>query len=116
MELEELKNFRMDNLRKIREDKNINQLKLSTDIEVSQELISQYELGKTLPTTPNLLALSKYFKCSVDYLLQKTDISTPVNLLVSTEYKYLLNGYDKLDTDKRKHLIAFLDFLNSDIN
>ncbi len=113
MELEELKNFRMDNLRKIREDKNINQLKLSTDIEVSQELISQYELGKTLPTTPNLIALSNYFKCSVDFLLQKTNISTPVNLLASEEYEYLLNNYDKLDIDKKKHLIAFLDFLNN---
>lgn len=114
MELIKLKDFRMDNLRKLREDKKINQLKLSTDIEVSQELISQYELGKTFPTTPNLLALSNYFKCNVDFLLQRTNISTPIDLLVSPEYTNLINGYDKLDTDKKKLLIAFLDFLNSD--
>ena len=36
---------RLDNLKKIRESKNITQIKLSTDLGVSQELISRYELG-----------------------------------------------------------------------
>lgn len=40
------KNFKMENLKNIREKKNITQIKLSVDIEVSQELISQYEYGR----------------------------------------------------------------------
>lgn len=41
------------NLRILRNKKNISQLKLSMDLELSQELISQYELGKSLPTIAN---------------------------------------------------------------
>ena len=45
---------RLDNLRKIRESKNITQTKLSIDLEVSQELISRYEVGSSFPQ-PNML-------------------------------------------------------------
>ena len=38
------KDFKMHNLKEIREKKNITQTKLSVAIEVSQELISHYEL------------------------------------------------------------------------
>ena len=38
--------FKMENLKKLREQKNITQTKVSVDIEISQELVSQYELGK----------------------------------------------------------------------
>ena len=35
------KNFKMNNLKKLREKKNLTQMRLSIDVEVSQELISQ---------------------------------------------------------------------------
>ena len=36
-------NFKMDNLKEIRKRKKLTQVRLSIDMEVSQELISQYE-------------------------------------------------------------------------
>lgn len=79
------KNFKMENLKKIREKKNITQIKLSIDIEVSQELISQYELGKTKPTVENLLKLADYFNCSTDYLLQRTNTPNKIDTLNTKE-------------------------------
>ena len=69
----DFKNFKMENLEKIREKKNITQTKLSVEIEVSQELISHYEIGKSKPNIENLIKLADYFNCSTDYLLERTD-------------------------------------------
>ena len=96
---------RLDNLRKLREEKNITQVKLSTDLEVSQELISRYELGSSFPQPQMLIKLADYFNCSVDYLLGITDVRTPVKYLVSnvTNVKNaeILNKYNTLsNTDK----------------
>ena len=73
----------LDNLKKLRESKNITQVKLSTDLGVSQELISRYELGSSFPQPNMLIKLSEYFNCSVDYLLGITDTTTPVKYLTS---------------------------------
>ena len=69
----ENKNFKMDNLRKLREKKNMTQTRLSVEIEVSQEIISHYEIGESKPNIDNLLKIADFFHCSTDYLLNRTD-------------------------------------------
>lgn len=105
----------LDNLKKIRETKNITQVKLSTDLGVSQELISRYELGSSFPQPNMLIKLSEYFNCSVDYLLGITDITTPVKYLTSNlqniELAELCNKYNSLSNEDKEHLNCFLDFL-----
>ena len=105
---------RLDNLRKLREQKNITQLKLSIDLEVSQELISRYELGTSFPQPQMLIKLAKYFNCSVDYLLGLTDISTPANYLASSYNKHdleVINKYNSLSSENKKYFDKFLLFL-----
>ena len=97
---------RLDNLKKLREEKNITQVKLSTDLEVSQELISRYELGSSFPQPQMLIKLANYFNCSIDYLLGVTDVRTPVKYLsLSSETiknAEIINKYNSLsDTDKK---------------
>ena len=69
---------KLENLRKLRESRNITQIKLSTDLEVSQELISRYEVGTSFPQPNMLIKIANYFNCSVDYLLGITDVPTPI--------------------------------------
>ena len=105
---------RLDNLRKLREQKNITQIKLSTDLEVSQELISRYELGTSFPQPQMLIKLANYFNCSVDYLLGITDVSTPVNYLANNYNKRdleLINKYNSLSSEDKKCFDKFLLFL-----
>ena len=64
----------MENLRKIREDRNVNQLKVAVDNDISQESISKYETGSSFPSKDILIKLANYFNCSVDYLLGRTEI------------------------------------------
>ncbi len=56
-------------LKKIRELKNYSQLKVATDLNISREAISYYETGRRNPDLQMLIALSKYFNVSIDFLI-----------------------------------------------
>lgn len=105
--------FKMSNLKKIREKNNITQIRLSIDLKVSQELISQYEVGKTLPTITNLSKLADFFHCSTDYLLNRTDNPTPVNMLNKNDIEIanIIDKYIFLNNESKKEFINFLDYL-----
>ena len=105
---------KLENLRKIREKRNITQVKLATELGVSQELISRYELGSSFPTPNMLIKLSQFFNCSVDYLLGLTKIETPIKYLTSNYNADLSAKYDILSKNNKVILDKFLDFLIKD--
>ena len=59
----------MKGLKKIRKERNLNQLKVAMDLNISREALSHYENGKRDPSIEMLKALSKYFNVSIDYLI-----------------------------------------------
>ena len=59
----------MVGLKEIRKKKNLNQLKVAYDLSISREALSYYENGKRNPDLEMLVALSKYFNVSIDYLI-----------------------------------------------
>ena len=63
----------MENLRIIRDKRNINQLKLALEIGVTQESISKYENDTAFPSKDILIKLANYLNCSIDYLVGRTD-------------------------------------------
>lgn len=111
---------KLENLKKLREDKNITQVKLSMDLNVSQELISRYEQGSSFPQPQMLIKLANYFNCSVDYLLGITDVPTPVKYLVSdkenVKFSELYNKYCSLSNEDKKYFDLFLSFLVDNSN
>jgi transcriptional regulator with XRE-family HTH domain len=56
-------------LKIIRKQKNLNQLKVAMDLNISREVISYYENGKRNPDIEMLRTLSKYFNVSIDFLI-----------------------------------------------
>lgn len=107
-------NFEMKNLRKLRLQKKMTQINLSVKVEVSQELISQYELGQTLPTSPNLIRLADYFQCSTDYLLERTDnpYINKDSISMDPEINKIIQIYDSLSTEDKKHFNSYLEHLS----
>ena len=101
------------NLRILRTKKNISQIKLSTEIEISQELVSQYELGKSLPSIENLVKIADYFNCSTDYLLGLTnDFSKKSDLKKDDlEVTELIQNYSDLSLKNREKLKSYLNYL-----
>lgn len=106
---------KLANLKKIRESRNVTQIKLSTDLGISQEVISRYENGSAFPQPNRLIELANYFNCSVDYLLGLTDITTPIKYL-TTDSKTLHNAdlitkYDSLSPKDKSHIDSYIQFL-----
>ncbi|MBQ9534622.1 MAG: helix-turn-helix transcriptional regulator [Clostridia bacterium] len=61
------------NLRSIREDRDIRQREIAELLHISQNTYSQYETGAIALTAEVLVKLADYYRCSVDYLLDRTD-------------------------------------------
>ena len=56
-------------LKIIRKQRNLNQLKVALDLNVSREALSHYENGKRNPDIQMLRKLSNYFNVSIDFLI-----------------------------------------------
>ena len=56
-------------LRKIRKERQLNQLKVAMDLNISRESLSYYENGKRNPDIQLLKSMSDYFNVSIDYLI-----------------------------------------------
>ena len=59
----------MKGLKMIRKEKNLNQLKVAMDLNISREALSHYENGKRNPDIDMLRRLSEYFNVSIDFLV-----------------------------------------------
>lgn len=104
----------LGNLKKLREARNITQLKLSMDLNVSQELISRYEVGSSFPQPNMIIKIAQYFNCSTDYLLGLTDITTPIKYLAqnnNVKNADILNKYNSLSSEDQKCFDRYLQFL-----
>lgn len=60
-------------IRDLRVDKDLTQKQLAKALNCSQQVYSNYELGQRDVPTDVLIALSKYYKVSTDYILGLTD-------------------------------------------
>lgn len=98
----------MENLKKIRNERNITQVRLSIAAEVSQETISAYESGKALPSADTLIKIADFLDVSIDFLLDRTDnpiINTPNNANSDSE---LLNLYHQLNKEQKNDIITYI--------
>ena len=57
-----------ERLKELRLDKSIGQVELSKALNVSKGIISLWENGLREPKLSNLVAVSKFFNVSIDYL------------------------------------------------
>ncbi len=64
----------MNRIKQLREENKITQEDLAKKLELSKGIISLYENEDRKPSLEVLLKLSEIFKCSIDYILCKTDI------------------------------------------
>ncbi len=65
-----------ERLRDLRQKNGLSQRDAAKLLEVSPSIISGYETSERTPSVENLLALSRIYRCSTDYLLGK-ETATP---------------------------------------
>ena len=64
-------------IRDLREDKDLTQRQMAKNLNCSQQVYSNYELGQRDIPTQILLALAKFHNTSVDYILGNTNNPIP---------------------------------------
>lgn len=60
-------------LKELRKEKNITQIKLAMDLNMSQNTISRYETGERQAGYDELIKIADYFNVSIDYLLGRSN-------------------------------------------
>lgn len=102
----------MENLRSIRETKRITQVSLSNEIGIAQETISAYESGKSMPSADALCKLADFLRTSTDYLLQRTDVSTPIEELAVEDLRAdeleLVAQFRRLSERQKAKVMGFI--------
>lgn len=105
-----------NNLKKIRNSKNLLQTKVAMDLNTTQETISSYETGRIFPNADMLIALANYYNTSIDYLLCRTKYDMPINDIkpnnISESDFMLLNKINKLSFINKAKIEGYIDGLN----
>lgn len=57
-------------IKSLRTARNLNQVQLASDLDVSKQTISNWENNNILPSIEMLIRISRYFSVSTDYLLE----------------------------------------------
>lgn len=83
-----------EKLQSLRKQNNYTQEDLAEIMNVSRQSISKWESDIAFPETEKLIALSKLYKCSIDYLL-KDEINEPVSSSVAEEKAISNKAYNK---------------------
>ena len=76
-----------EKLQKLRKENNYTQEELAEIMNVSRQSISKWESDIAFPETEKLIALSKLYHCSIDYLLNSENNEIPF------DYIYIRNIY-----------------------
>lgn len=92
----------IERLKQLREAKHLTQLRLAMELNVSQETISGYEIGKAVPPAEMLVKLADTLDTSVDYILGRTDIKSTLRASeLSEQEAEILTILRKQPEDKR---------------
>lgn len=60
----------MNNLKFLREEKNISQTQLALKMGVSQQAVAKWETGESFPRAEKLIQLAEVLNCTIDELLK----------------------------------------------
>lgn len=75
-------------IKNLREDNDLTQREISKFLNISQVAYSYYELNKRSIPLELLSQLADFYKTSVDYLLFRTDDTTPYPKVQKKKYTY----------------------------
>lgn len=100
----------------LRKERGVLQKEVATYLNVTVATISNYEKGVHAPDLDTLILLADFFDVSTDYLLQRTNYKSSVNILnrrLTADYTVcdLLNTIIELDPRNMQALLDYYDLL-----
>lgn len=99
-------------LKQLRQKNKLTQSELADILTLKPTAISNYESKRNEPSFDKLIALSKYFDVSCDYLLGVTDTYLPVGgEVLDKDIVEFFNLYQQLDETSVKEVKNFVNYL-----
>ncbi len=99
-------------IRELREAKGMTQLRLSLELEVTQETISAYETGKHLASVKTLMKMSEIFNASMDYIMGLSDIRKPMKASnLNNDEVVVVETFRKLNYTQREKALSYMEGL-----
>lgn len=95
----------------LRKEKNWTQSELAEKINARQRFISEWELGKTVPSPESLIKLSQVFGVSIDYLLLDNVPREGVAAINDFELYEYFRKTESLPKEAKDMIKQFLDAL-----
>lgn len=105
----------MYRIKELRKEKKMSQTGLGMVFNISQAVISKYELGQSEPDIQLIIKMADYFNVSVDYLVGKSD--KKFNILtddLKDDELEILRDYKKLNEIKKAKASAYIKGLLQD--
>lgn len=104
-----------ENLRRLRDEKGVNQKDVAEFLKISRQAYSYYELGKRDPSNETLRMLSEYFNVSIDYLLgQAPKYVIPIKTKVVPLVGEIVAGKPKYADEEFQYFIEIDDVIRAD--
>ena len=112
------KSIKMNNLKKIINDKDFLITKVAINSKISDSTIKAYMGGYKIPSLPTLISMADFLNCNLDYLLDRTNNPIKINdiekLSSNPELNQLIQNVISLPIDKQQLVIAYVKgLLNS---
>lgn len=99
----------MKRIKELREGLGISQQKLASELNVTQAMVSKYELGISEPDIAMIRKLSQFFRVSSDYLLEISDDKVSIDTAgLSEKEKEILFGFKRLNEVQKEKLQSYL--------
>lgn len=95
-----------DILKNLRKNSKISQSELANRLGIGQATICQWERGLAKPTSDGIIALSKFYEVSADFLLGINDNMHGAEL--GEEYVELVGRYENLTREQKRLIIDLM--------
>ena len=87
-----------EKIKELRENAGYSQSQLAKKLDVTRSSVNAWEMGLSMPTTQYVVAISKLFHVSTDYLLG-----------LETAKTLVLDGYSEIEIELIYNLINYID-------
>jgi transcriptional regulator with XRE-family HTH domain len=95
-------------IKRERENKGLSQIELAKLLKISNTTLSQYETGQRIPGDEIKIKLADIFECTLDYLLGRTDIRTPIETIAAHRSD---DPMSELPEEARRSLEEFKEYI-----
>ena len=100
----------MMRIKELREDKKESQQKLAMLLNVSQTMISRYELEQAYPDVEMLIKLAEHFRVSVDYLIGVSESKLPYTKSnLSEQEQQMLFLFKRLSKTQKEKAVSYIE-------